>query len=223
MKYHDLNAIINEFNIQPTFKFEYNNDYCYLCVSIKYLDDGFAICSKCGIMSQIINSNYNNYEGTEYITQITQEIYTRILYFKKVIKRYCGQEGITIPNNIMDKIRSRIKIEKINELSFEQLEKILIVLKLGKYIEHLYYIGYKLGLQPPLISEEIEIKLCNLFLVVEEIWNESNQDKKNLLNYNFILHKLLLHIGEKSLYKCYNLNYENTWTMIKKKLILKTK
>ena len=75
-----------------------------------------------------------------------------------------------------------------------------ILKKLGynKYYEHIPFIKDKLGIRPPLMSQELEDKLCNLFLEIQKPYAKHCPDGRvNFLNYYYVLYKMCELLGEK--------------------------
>ena len=65
--------------------------------------------------------------------------------------------------------------------------------KLGynKYYEHIPFIKEKLGIKPPVMSPELEDKLCNLFMEIQKPYaKHCPDDRVNFLNYYYVLYKL---------------------------------
>ena len=71
--------------------------------------------------------------------------------------------------------------------------------KLGynKYYEHIAFIKNKLGICPPIMSQELEETLCNLFIELQSPYSKNCPDYRvNFLNYYYVLYKLCELLGE---------------------------
>ena len=71
--------------------------------------------------------------------------------------------------------------------------------KLGfnKYYEHINFIKDKLGLKPPIISQELEETLCNFFMEIQYPYAKHCPDYRvNFLHYYYVLYKLFELLGE---------------------------
>ena len=68
-----------------------------------------------------------------------------------------------------------------------------ILKKLGynKYYEHIPFIKDKLGIKPPIMTPELEDKLCNLFMEIQKPYaKHCPDDRVNFLNYYYVLYKM---------------------------------
>ena len=68
-----------------------------------------------------------------------------------------------------------------------------ILKKLGynKYYEHIPFIKDKLGIKPPIMSPELEDKLCNLFMDIQRPYaKHCPDDRVTFLNYYYVLYKM---------------------------------
>ena len=65
--------------------------------------------------------------------------------------------------------------------------------KLGynKYYEHIPFIKDKLGIKPPIMSQELEKRLCNLFMDIQKPYAKNCPNYRvNFLNYYYVLYKI---------------------------------
>ena len=85
------------------------------------------------------------------------------------------------------------------ELAIKDIETKEILKKLGynKYYEHIAFIKDKLGIKPPVMSPELEDKLCNLFIEIQPAFSKfCPDDRVNFLNYYHTAYKLCELLGE---------------------------
>lgn len=80
------------------------------------------------------------------------------------------------------------------------MRDILKKLRLYKYYEHIPFITYKItGILPPIMSRKTEIKIRNMFKEIQEPFAKyCPKNRKNFLNYNYVLYKFceLLELDE---------------------------
>ena len=73
----------------------------------------------------------------------------------------------------------------IPELSKDILKK----LGYNKFYEHIPYIKDKLGIKPPVMTQQLEEQLCNLFMEIQGPYAKyCPDDRVNFLNYYFLDH-----------------------------------
>lgn len=111
-----------------------------------------------------------------------------------------AKESTDIPQEVINNILLEIKKEKINNLSTIDAKKIKSYLKkLGysKYYEHAAHIIYKInGKKPPILTQEIEEKLCRMFGDIQEPFAiVCPKKRKNFLSYSYVLHKFVQLLG----------------------------
>jgi hypothetical protein len=86
-----------------------------------------------------------------------------------------------------------VKKERINlsQLTNKRTKDILKKLGYNKYYEHIPFIKDKLGIKPPIMSAELEITLCNLFMDIQAPYAKYCPDYRiNFLNYYYTVYKL---------------------------------
>ena len=65
--------------------------------------------------------------------------------------------------------------------------------KLGynKYYEHIPFIKHKLGIKPPVMTQQLEDTLCNLFMEIQRPYAKyCPKNRVNFLNYYYTVYKL---------------------------------
>ena len=68
-------------------------------------------------------------------------------------------------------------------------DRLLVQLGYNKYYEHIPFIKDKLGIKPPIMSPELEEKLCSLFMDIQRPYAKHCPDYRvNFLHY-YYLHK----------------------------------
>ena len=180
----------------------YQSDKCPNCLSgeIQYIDtEGISICNICSNAvkkSIIVNEKLHGVSPTEAI----QNIYSRINHFKQIIAQIQAKEYIYIPDYVYENIKSQINKQRLNlnELNNHQFKNILKKLKYNKYYEHIPFIKSKFGINPIVMSIELEEKLCNLFQEIQKPFAKYCPiNRVNFFNYFYTLYKLCELLNEK--------------------------
>ena len=165
---------------------------------IKSIYDGVLICNKCfSISKYLIHNDKPAYK--EPPKEISFYAYRRINHFKEILAQFQAKETTDIPIEIIQNIKSQIKKERISikVLSSKRTKEILKKLGYNKYYEHITYIKDKLGIKPPIMSQQLEETLCNLFVDIQTPYAKyCPTDRVNFLNYYYTLYKLCELLGE---------------------------
>jgi len=165
---------------------------------IKSTYDGILICNKCfSITKYLIHNDKPAYK--EPPKEISFYAYRRINHFKEILAQFQAKETTDIPIEIIQNIKNQIKKERIsiNTLTSKRTKEILKKLGYNKYYEHITYIKDKLGIKPPIMSQQLEETLCNLFVDIQTPYAKyCPSDRVNFLNYYYTLYKLCELLGE---------------------------
>ena len=100
---------------------------------------------------------------------------------------------------MIESIKNQIKKERIelSELTNKKAKEILKNLGYNKYYEHIPFIKDKLGIKPPIMTQELEEKLCNLFTEIQPVYAKyCPKERVNFLNYYYTIYKLCELLGE---------------------------
>ena len=119
--------------------------------------------------------------------------YKRINHFREILAQFQAKESTQIPQDILDNIVAQIKKERIDvaTITNKKVKEILKKFGYNKYYEHIPYIKDKLGIKPPVMSSELEEKLCNLFMEIQRPYAKfCPPDRVNFLNYYYTIYKL---------------------------------
>ena len=173
-----------------------NMDICSICnlgEMTPLEDEGVLICNNCANhIPYLIENEKPSYK--EPPKEVCFYSYKKITHFKEIIAQFQGKETTQIPNEHIDLIEFQIKKECIgkDELTYKKMKEILKKLGLNKYYEHIAFIKNKLGIPPPVFSQELEETLYNLFMEILVPYAQVCPDTRiNFLNYHFVLYKLL--------------------------------
>ena len=119
--------------------------------------------------------------------------YKRINHFREILAQFQAKESTQIPEVIIDNINLQIKKERfdVESITNKKAKEILKKLGYNKYYEHIPFIKDKLGIKPPIMTPELEDKLCNLFMEIQRPYAKyCPDDRVNFLNYYYTIYKL---------------------------------
>ena len=179
------------------------NEICESCKQGEMIPqeyEGLIICNKCGFQKQFL-LDYDKPSYKEPPKEVCFYAYKRINHFREIIAQFQAKETTQIPKEVMTNIKSQIKKERIEVKDIDNKKAKEILKKLGynKYYEHIPFIKEKLGIKPPVMSPELEDKLCNLFTEIQRPYAKFCPDNRvNFLNYYYTVYKLCELLGETS-------------------------
>ncbi len=179
-----------------------NYEICEHCggewIQVDY--KGLVICNKCGIQKQfLVEHEKPSYK--EPPKEVCFYAYKRINHFREILAQFQAKETTQIPDEVLDNIRSQIKKERITlkQMTNKKAKDILKKLGYNKYYEHIPFIKDKLGIRPPIMSPELEERLCNLFMEIQMPYaKHCPDDRVNFLNYYYVLYKMCELLDEKT-------------------------
>jgi len=179
----DINAFL-----RPT-------DVCQTCFKGELIpmdDEGVLICNACFKNFQyLIENEKPSYK--EPPKEVCFYAYKKINHFKEILAQFQGKETTQIPPEVIDNLKHQIKKERIeySKLTYYKTKEILKKLGYNKYYEHINFIKDKLGIKPPIISQELEETLCNFFMEIQYPYAKHCPDYRvNFLHYYYVLYKL---------------------------------
>ena len=171
---------------------------CYKGELIAVEDEGVLICSNCSKNFQyLIENEKPSYK--EPPKEICFYAYKKINHFKEILAQFQGKETTQIPQEVIENLKLQIKKERIDisSLNYYTTKALLKKLSYNKYYEHINFIKNKLGIKPPIISQELEDLLCNFFMEIQYPYAKFCPDYRvNFLHYYYVLYKLFELIGE---------------------------
>jgi len=201
------NNIVQKYltNIDDIFldinSFVYQTDVCQHCFKgemIPLEDEGIIICNSCSRnIPYLIENEKPSYK--EPPKEVCFYAYKRINHFKEILSQFQGKETTQIPIEVIENIKLQIKKERIdiNQITNYKTKEILKKLGYNKYYEHIPFIKDKLGIKPPIMSQELEETLCNLFVDLQSPYSKAcPDDRVNFLNYYYTAYKLCELLGE---------------------------
>jgi hypothetical protein len=165
---------------------------CYKGELIPMDDEGVLICNVCFKNVQyLIENEKPSYK--EPPKEVCFYAYKKINHFKEILAQFQGKETTQIPSEVIENLKYQIKKERIesSKLSYYKTKELLKKLGYNKYYEHINFIKDKLGIKPPIISQELEETLCNFFMEIQYPYAKHCPDYRvNFLHYYYVLYKL---------------------------------
>jgi regulator of replication initiation timing len=190
-KYLDMEYFISQVDICR---------YCNKGELISNDEEGVLLCNNCfRNHPYLIENEKSSYK--EPPKEVCFYAYKRINHFKEILSQFQGKETTQIPQEVIDNIKLQIKKERINTSQITNMKTKEILKKLGfnKYYEHIPFIKDKLGIKPPIMSTELEEKLCKLFIELQAPYSKFCPNSRvNFLNYYYTAYKLCQLLGETS-------------------------
>lgn len=173
-------------------------EYCHKGEMIPLEDEGILICNACSRnIPYLIENEKPSYK--EPPKEVCFYAYKRINHFKEIIAQFQGKETTQIPAEVIENIKQQIKKERIeqSQITNQKTKEILKKLGYNKYYEHIPFIKDKLGIKPPIMSQELEETLFNLFMELQAPYSKfCPNDRVNFLNYYYTAYKLCELLGE---------------------------
>ena len=167
------------------------------------------ICQECGSTEYVLGDEVGFKEEQELEKNIVYS-YKRENHFNEWISQFQAKESTTVPDIVIEKLRSEFKKQKIKELSeitHEKVKSLLKKLNYAKYYEHVPYIATILsGINPPTMSQALEGKLRVMFHAIQAPFEKHKPaNRKNFLSYSFVLYKMCELLGEDDYLPCFPL------------------
>ena len=183
VNYLDINNFINASNI------------CKVCNNGELIPidhEGILVCNKCSNnVKYLVENEKPTYK--EPPKEVCFYAYKRINHFREILAQFQAKETTLIPDEIIENIKQQIKKERldITTMSNKRMKELLKKLRYNKYYEHIPFIKDKLGIKPPIMSQELEETLCNLFIDIQIPYAKyCPEDRVNFLNYYYTIYKL---------------------------------
>ena len=166
--------------------------HCHQGELIPVEQEGILVCNNCSINTKaLIECDRPSYKDPP--KEICFYAYKRINHFREILAQFQAKETTQIPADILENIKLQIKKERIDvkTMSNPMAKDILKKLGYNKYYEHIPFIKDKLGVKPPVMTQELEEILCNLFMDIQAPYAKyCPYDRVNFLNYYYTIYKL---------------------------------
>jgi hypothetical protein len=160
------------------------------------------VCEKCGIVvTTLISEELTYREEQETSEKIVNYSYKRENHFNEWLSQFQAQEMTTIPDEVIEQLRSelkKIKIKNLEDITHAKIRGMLKKLRLNKYYEHVPYITNILnGIKPPNMPQELEELLRIMFKDIQKPFDKNcPAERKNFLSYSYVLYKFCELLGE---------------------------
>ena len=187
-----------------------DHNFCIKCKLRKIVDyeRSTLVCTNCGLCEYypLYATSYNHS-----MQPLRRKcIYKRSDNFKVILNQFLYGEKKLVPDDIMEMIRDEIHDETnilynyTIPITIPILECILKRKELTMYKDSIYFIYFKLsGLPFPHITTKEYNLALNAFNVVSSIYDKYKPNgRKSLLNYSFVLKKLLIMLEKVEYAKC---------------------
>ena len=159
---------------------------------IPSINEGILVCNNCFVQTRsIIDHDKQSYK--EPPQEVCFYAYKRINHFREILAQFQAKETTLIPDTVLEDIKSQIKKERIclEQLTNKKAKEILKKLNYNKYYEHIPFIKHKLGIKPPVMTQQLEDTLCNLFMEIQRPYAKyCPKNRVNFLNYYYTVYKL---------------------------------
>ena len=177
-------------------------DICKICNKGELIPidhEGMLVCNNCSVSVQyLIENEKPSYK--EPPKEVCFYAYKRINHFREILAQFQAKETTQIPDDVLNNIKNQIKKERINtsQLTNKRAKDILKKLGYNKYYEHIPFIKDKLGIKPPVMTPQLEERLCSLFMDIQAPYAKyCPDDRVNFLNYYYTVYKLCELLEEK--------------------------
>jgi hypothetical protein len=167
------------------------------------------VCLACGATETVLGNELGFKEEQEIEKNVVYS-YKRENHFNEWISQFQAKESTSVPEIVINQLRSEFKKQKIkdlNEITHEKVKALLKKLNWAKYYEHVPYIATILnGIQPPTMPQALEDKLRLMFHKIQDPFEKHKPaNRKNFLSYSYVLYKMCELLGEDEYLPCFPL------------------
>ena len=177
----------------------------------RLLEDSLSeeICMNCGASTFVLGDEVGFKEEQEHEKNVIYS-YKRENHFNEWISQFQAKESTSVPDEVIEQLRTEFKKQKIKDLAditHEKVKGLLKKLNKSKYYEHVPYIATILnGIQPPTMTQTLEDRLRLMFHKIQEPFERHKPaNRKNFLSYLYVLYKFCELLGEDSYLPCFPL------------------
>lgn len=177
----------------------------------RLLEDSLSeeICMNCGASTFVLGDEVGFKEEQEHEKNVIYS-YKRENHFNEWISQFQAKESTSVPDEVIEQLRTEFKKQKIKDLAditHEKVKGLLKKLNKSKYYEHVPYIATILnGIQPPTMTQTLEDRLRLMFHKIQEPFERHKPaNRKNFLSYSYVLYKFCELLGEDSYLPCFPL------------------
>lgn len=167
------------------------------------------ICRECGTVEYVLCEEVGFKEEQDLEKHIVYS-YKRENHFNEWISQFQAKESTTVPEDVIGKLRSEFRKQKVKdlaEITHEKVKGLLKKLGYSKYYEHVPYIATIVsGITPPTMPQALEDKLRLMFHEIQGPFEKHKPaNRKNFLSYSFVLYKLCELLGYDEYLPCFPL------------------
>jgi hypothetical protein len=194
-------------NVDESFldmnNFTVQTDVCKVCEKgelIPVEHEGLIVCNVCSYNTKYLVDN-DKPVYKEPPKEVCFYVYKRINHFREILAQFQAKETTQIPEEVMENIKQQIKKEriKLTQITNKKAKEILKKLGYNKYYEHIPFIKDKLGIKPPIMTPQLEERLCNMFIDIQGPYAKyCPEDRVNFLNYYYTVYKLCELLDQKT-------------------------
>jgi hypothetical protein len=168
-----------------------------------------SVCGDCAHCVLLLGEELS-YKDEQEIEKVVNYSYKRDNHFNEWLLQFQAQETTSIPQDVIEQLRSEFKkqkIKNISDITHAKVRTLLKKLRLNKYYEHVPYISNILnGMQPPKMTQALEDRLRMMFREIQEPFNKHcPESRKNFLSYSYVLYKFCELLGEDDYLSCFPL------------------
>lgn len=177
------------------------------CKDFEIEDGDIYICTNCHAQ-QYVMKNVTSYKDIDRVNVSSKYVYDRKIHFRDSLNQYQGKQNVTVNNKVYQDLEKQFdlhhllngnkntpKNERFKNITKEHISIFLKELDYSKHYENINLIHYNLtGIKPDDIGY-LEDKLLEDFDTLTALYDKmfkNNIDRKNFINTQFVLHKLLL-------------------------------
>lgn len=180
-------------------------EQCENCVYsniIHFHDTSDLVCDGCGtIVASLICEELTYKEEQETSEKVINYSYKRENHFNEWLSQFQAQEMTSIPDEVIEQLRSelkKMKVKKLEDITHAKIRGLLKKLRLNKFYEHVPYITNILnGIKPPNMPQELEEYLRIMFKDIQRPFDDNcPSERKNFLSYSYVLYKFCELLGE---------------------------
>ena len=173
--------------------------FCKKCNHIKVLvqNESNLVCQYCGDVEYYLDNTamsvtYEQEVNTE--SNINHGIYKRMSHFNDILSNCQAKNNISIPDEVISKIKEEIKKQKINKIEFKKLKPILKKLGLSKYYEQIPKLYSIISNETILqIPQDVEESLKVMFRMIQDPFEKHKpKGRSNFLSYSYCFYQLLV-------------------------------
>ena len=144
------------------------------------------ICRECGAVEYILSEEVGFKEEQELEKHVVYS-YKRENHFNEWISQFQAKESTHVPDEVIGKLRTEFrkqKVKDLNEITHEKVKGLLKKLGYSKYYEHVPYIATIVsGITPPTMPQALEDRLRLMFHAIQAPFEKHKpSNRKNFLS-----------------------------------------